>query len=72
MASAPSTTMYQNAVAGVLVLEVAFDAVDGKEKLLQNRPAEEIRTIVARLRERGAPGDAAAIHAIVEANPAAF
>ena len=58
--------------SGVLVLEVTFDVVDGKEKLLQNRGPEEIRTIVARLRERNAPGDAAAIEAIIEANPAAF
>lgn len=68
----PATPMYRAAVAGVLVLEVAFDVVDGKEKLLQNRPPEEIRTIVARLRERQAEGDAAAIDAIIEANPAAF
>ncbi|BDG09135.1 hypothetical protein AMPC_22480 [Anaeromyxobacter paludicola] len=68
----PTTPMYRQAVAGVLVLEVRFEAVDGKEKLLQNRRPEELRAIVARLRERQAPGDAAAVAAIVEANPAAF
>jgi uncharacterized protein len=68
----PTTPMYRTAVAGVLVLEVTFGSVDGKEKLLQHRRPEEIRTIVARLRERNAPGDAAAIDAILQASPAAF
>jgi nitroimidazol reductase NimA-like FMN-containing flavoprotein (pyridoxamine 5'-phosphate oxidase superfamily) len=68
----PTTPMYRRAVAGVLVLQVTFDVVDGKEKLLQNRRPEEIQTIVARLRDRKAPGDDAAIDAIVQANPTAF
>jgi nitroimidazol reductase NimA-like FMN-containing flavoprotein (pyridoxamine 5'-phosphate oxidase superfamily) len=64
----PSDPLYVKAIAGVQVLEVGFEQVDGKEKVLQNRPPEEILGIVARLRERGAPGDDAAIEAILEVN----
>lgn len=65
----PDDALYRKAIAGVLVLEVPLERVDGKEKLLQNRRPEEIRTIVARLRERNAPGDLAAVEAILEASP---
>jgi predicted FMN-binding regulatory protein PaiB len=64
----PGSDLYRKAVAGVVVLEVGFEQVDGKEKVLQNRPPEEIAQIIERLRERNAPGDAAAIEAILEAN----
>jgi nitroimidazol reductase NimA-like FMN-containing flavoprotein (pyridoxamine 5'-phosphate oxidase superfamily) len=65
----PSDPLYRNALAGVQVLEVGFEQVDGKEKLLQNKRPEEILQLVERLRERNAPGDAAAIAAILEVNP---
>jgi nitroimidazol reductase NimA-like FMN-containing flavoprotein (pyridoxamine 5'-phosphate oxidase superfamily)/ribosomal protein S18 acetylase RimI-like enzyme len=54
---------------GTLVFAVPFERVDGKEKLCQNRSAEEILGILAGLWERGDRGDAEAIEAIREANP---
>jgi predicted FMN-binding regulatory protein PaiB len=64
----PESAMYRKSIAGVLVLEVPLEQVDGKEKLLQNKRPEEIAQIVERLRERNAPGDATAIEAILEVN----
>lgn len=60
---------YRGQLQGTLVLRVGFDRVDGKDKLLQNRKPEEIAKVLEGLWERGAPGDAAAIEAIREANP---
>lgn len=57
-------------LAGTLVFKVAFDRVDGKEKLGQNRAPAEVQRILEGLWERGAPGDVAAIEAIRAACPA--
>lgn len=67
----PASAMYRKAVAGVAVFEVPLERVDGKEKLLQNKRPEEIARIVGHLGERRAPGDLAAIEAILEVNPQA-
>jgi ribosomal protein S18 acetylase RimI-like enzyme/nitroimidazol reductase NimA-like FMN-containing flavoprotein (pyridoxamine 5'-phosphate oxidase superfamily) len=62
---------YRGALEGTLVLRVGFDAVDGKDKLLQNRAPEEVARVLEGLWQRGQPGDVAAIEAIREANPGA-
>ncbi len=61
--------LYAKAVAGLLVLGVSLEQLDGKAKLAQNRRPDERRVILERLWERGLPGDPAAIEAIREANP---
>jgi nitroimidazol reductase NimA-like FMN-containing flavoprotein (pyridoxamine 5'-phosphate oxidase superfamily)/GNAT superfamily N-acetyltransferase len=58
------SALYRKAIAGVLVLAVPLDSVDGKAKLGQNRTPEEITRILGLLWARGAPGDAAAIELI--------
>ncbi|MFT3772836.1 MAG: GNAT family N-acetyltransferase [Minicystis sp.] len=61
--------LYQKAVAGILVLRVGLERLDGKGKLAQNRtPAERVR-LLEKLWERGLPGDPAAIELIRAANP---
>ncbi len=60
---------YRAQLEGTLVLRVALDQVDGKEKLLQNRKPAEIAQVLEGLWQRGAPGDVAAIEAVREANP---
>jgi predicted FMN-binding regulatory protein PaiB len=60
---------YRRELEGVLVFAVPFERVDGRWKLLQGQPPEQIGRILRGLRERGAPGDAEAIEAIREANP---
>jgi nitroimidazol reductase NimA-like FMN-containing flavoprotein (pyridoxamine 5'-phosphate oxidase superfamily)/GNAT superfamily N-acetyltransferase len=60
---------YRGQLQGTLVLRVAFDQIDGKEKLLQNRKPEEVARVIEGLWQRGEPGDPAAIEAIREANP---
>jgi len=62
---------YRGELKGTLVLRVGYDAVNGKDKLLQNRKPEEVVRVVEGLWERGQPGDPAAIEAIREANPTA-
>ncbi|HYG69878.1 MAG TPA: pyridoxamine 5'-phosphate oxidase family protein [Anaeromyxobacteraceae bacterium] len=64
----PEDPYYRKELAGLLVLEVRFERVDGKEKLLQNKRPDEVRNVVQRLRERNAPGDPGAIAAILEVN----
>ena len=61
--------LYTKAVAGVLVLQVSLEQVDGKAKLGQNRTPDELRVILERLWQRGWTGDPAAIELIREANP---
>jgi nitroimidazol reductase NimA-like FMN-containing flavoprotein (pyridoxamine 5'-phosphate oxidase superfamily) len=65
----PSSPHYAKELRATLVFGVTMDRVDGKEKLLQNRPREETRRIVDALLERNGPGDAAAVEAIRGANP---
>jgi len=62
---------YRGELKGTLVVRVDFAAVDGKEKLLQNRTPEELVRVLEGLWERGAPGDPEAIEAIRGANPGA-
>jgi nitroimidazol reductase NimA-like FMN-containing flavoprotein (pyridoxamine 5'-phosphate oxidase superfamily)/GNAT superfamily N-acetyltransferase len=52
-----------------LVLRVLPSRVDGKDKLGQNRPVQELTHVVEQLWARGAPKDAAAIDAIRDGNP---
>ena len=61
--------LYEKAVAGIMVLQVPLERVDGKAKLGQNRRPEERRLLLSRLWERGLPGDAAAVELVREANP---
>lgn len=61
--------LYRREIDGVLVLRVGLDQVDCKEKLLQNRPPDEIQKVLCGLWQRGRPEDPPAIEAIREANP---
>jgi predicted FMN-binding regulatory protein PaiB/GNAT superfamily N-acetyltransferase len=61
--------LYKKAIDGIMVLEIPLDRVDGKAKLAQNRRPEERRALLAKLWERGLPGDPAAIELIRAAAP---
>jgi nitroimidazol reductase NimA-like FMN-containing flavoprotein (pyridoxamine 5'-phosphate oxidase superfamily)/GNAT superfamily N-acetyltransferase len=61
--------LYRAAVDDTLVLRIPLDQVDGKDKLGQNQPPEQLGRIVEQLWARGAQGDAAAVDAIRDANP---
>ena len=68
--------MYAKTIAGLLVVSVSLERIDGKAKLAQNRTPDEQRRIAAALWKRGfhdragsSPGDAEAAFAIVHANP---
>ncbi len=61
--------LYAKAIAGLMVLAVPIERLDGKAKLAQNRSPEERRAIMERLWGRGLPGDPAAIEAIRAACP---
>ncbi|WP_272423471.1 GNAT family N-acetyltransferase [Polyangium jinanense] len=63
--------LYKKAVAGVLVLGVSLERLDGKAKLGQNRTPAEVGRILDLLWARGAPGDVAAIDLVRAANPSA-
>jgi nitroimidazol reductase NimA-like FMN-containing flavoprotein (pyridoxamine 5'-phosphate oxidase superfamily)/ribosomal protein S18 acetylase RimI-like enzyme len=63
--------LYRKAVAGLLIVRVSLECVDGKAKLGQNRRPEELAVIFERLWARGLPGDARAIEAVRAANPTA-
>jgi predicted FMN-binding regulatory protein PaiB/GNAT superfamily N-acetyltransferase len=63
------TPMYQNAVRGVLVLGVRIEQVTGKAKLGQNKSPDVARTIMEKLWQRGAVGDARAIRLMFEHHP---
>jgi nitroimidazol reductase NimA-like FMN-containing flavoprotein (pyridoxamine 5'-phosphate oxidase superfamily) len=65
----PGSAHYAQELRATLVFAVSMDRVDGKDKLLQNRPREQTRGIVAQLLARATPGDAEAVRAIREANP---
>jgi nitroimidazol reductase NimA-like FMN-containing flavoprotein (pyridoxamine 5'-phosphate oxidase superfamily)/GNAT superfamily N-acetyltransferase len=61
--------LYAKAVAGILVLQVSLEQLDGKAKLAQNRSADERKRLLEKLWERGLPGDPAAIELVRAANP---
>lgn len=61
--------LYRKAIAGLLVVAVGLERLDGKSKLAQNRTPAEQRRIVEALWRRGDEGDAAAAFAVVAANP---
>jgi ribosomal protein S18 acetylase RimI-like enzyme/predicted FMN-binding regulatory protein PaiB len=61
--------LYQNAIRGVLVLGVKLANLTGKAKLGQNKQPEEVRSIMERLWQRGAAGDARAIALMFEHHP---
>lgn len=63
--------LYRAAVAGLMVVGVPLDRVDGKAKLGQNRKPEELVRVLEGLWRRGAPGDVRAIELVRRANPAA-
>ncbi len=65
----PADPLYRGELAGLLVLAVPFEQVDGKWKLLQNREPEQILRVLEGLWARGEPGDAEAIEAVRGANP---
>jgi nitroimidazol reductase NimA-like FMN-containing flavoprotein (pyridoxamine 5'-phosphate oxidase superfamily)/GNAT superfamily N-acetyltransferase len=58
--------MYAKAIAGLLVVSVSLERLDGKAKLAQNRTPDEQRRIASALWKRG---DATAAFAVVHANP---
>ncbi|MBL8681925.1 MAG: GNAT family N-acetyltransferase [Myxococcales bacterium] len=61
---------YRKPVASIAIWALPLAVLDGKWKLGQNRTAQYIETIVAKLWERGAPGDARALELVLRANPA--
>ena len=62
--------LYASQVDETLVLRIPLEQVDGKDKLGQNRPPEQLQHLLERLWARGQPGDAAAVDAIRDGNPA--
>ncbi|XXY46688.1 GNAT family N-acetyltransferase [Sorangium sp. So ce269] len=64
-----ASPLYRKAIAGILVLAVPLERIDGKAKLAQNRTPEERARLLTRLWERGLPGDPAAIEALRAACP---
>lgn len=60
---------YRKPVAGILVLSVSLERLDGKAKLAQNRTPEERVRLCEQLWARGLPGDPAAIELVRAANP---
>lgn len=61
--------LYDRDLDATMVLRVDPERVDGKDKLGQNRRPAELVRILEHLWARGAPGDAAAVDAILDANP---
>jgi nitroimidazol reductase NimA-like FMN-containing flavoprotein (pyridoxamine 5'-phosphate oxidase superfamily) len=61
--------LYKKAVAGILVLKVSLEQLDGKAKLAQNRTPVERQRLMEKLWARGLPGDPAAIELMRAANP---
>lgn len=53
--------LYRKAVAGVLVLRLSLDQIDGKTKLGQNRSAADLRAVLHKLWQRGLSTDPRAI-----------
>jgi nitroimidazol reductase NimA-like FMN-containing flavoprotein (pyridoxamine 5'-phosphate oxidase superfamily)/GNAT superfamily N-acetyltransferase len=65
----PSHPLYTKAVAGILVLRIPLERLDGKAKLAQNRSPAELGRILQKLWERGLPSDPRAIDLVRAANP---
>lgn len=63
--------LYRKALAGLLVMRVRFESVDGKFKLAQNKNAETRRKLLEGLWGRGGRGDAEAVDAVLRAAPLA-
>ncbi|MEW5848422.1 MAG: GNAT family N-acetyltransferase [Myxococcota bacterium] len=61
--------LYRKAVAGIMVLKVRLDDVDGKAKLGQNRRPEELHKVMLGLWRRGASADLTAMELVRAANP---
>lgn len=61
--------LYTKALAGIDVVRLVPDVIQGKKKLGQNRTPAERARLYAGLLGRGAPGDYAAIEAVLAANP---
>ena len=61
--------LYRKTLASLLVVGVSLERLDGKAKLGQNRTPDEQRRMVEALWRRGAPGDPAAVDAVLSANP---
>jgi nitroimidazol reductase NimA-like FMN-containing flavoprotein (pyridoxamine 5'-phosphate oxidase superfamily)/GNAT superfamily N-acetyltransferase len=57
--------LYKKAVAGVLVLRLDIEHIDGKAKLGQNRSPDELRRVLTQLWRRGGPDDPRAIDRVV-------
>lgn len=64
----PSHPLYTKAIAGILVLRIPLERLDGKAKLAQNRSPAEIGRILQKLWERGLPSDSRAIDLVRAAN----
>lgn len=65
----PDHPLYRKAIAGLLVVRVSLETIDGKAKLGQNRSPEEIGRVIEALWRRGSPGDPRAIELVRAANP---
>lgn len=61
--------LYEKAIHGLLVAGVRIERIECKAKLGQNRRLEERRRVIERLWERGDPGDARAVDALVRRFP---
>jgi len=60
---------YRKAIAGIAVLSMPLDRVDGKAKLLQHKTPDTRRLVLEGLWSRGAEGDAEAIEEIRASSP---
>ena len=61
--------LYADELDATLVFRVPVERVDGKDKVGQNRTPDELGRILDALWARGGPGDAAAVDAVLDANP---
>ncbi len=59
--------LYAKTIAGLLVLAVSLERLDGKRKLGHNRTPPERARMVEHMWRRGAPGDARAIDLVLDA-----
>ena len=64
----PNTPEYRGEVKGVRVFGLKIQSLKTKLKLAQNKPEEVRNRLIAGLKRRNAPGDAAAIEAILDAS----
>jgi nitroimidazol reductase NimA-like FMN-containing flavoprotein (pyridoxamine 5'-phosphate oxidase superfamily)/ribosomal protein S18 acetylase RimI-like enzyme len=66
---AAGNPLYTKAIAGILVLRVPLDDLDGKAKLAQNRTPEDRVRLMEKLWQRGLAGDLQAIELLRAHNP---